>query len=199
MNAIGIVAYDEAMAEGPHRQRLVRARPILAVMIHVPEAGAALDWYRQALEGRKRLRLPPPHDDTVVLDIGGVMVELVPADGKVAAGAAGSVVYLDAVDFDTMLPHLLSLGATLHRAPGDIEHGMRMCQVRDPWGHCIGLRGQTISCRRRRPALILGRCASNGRRRWADSSSPCTSPGRAARTSWSRSSAGTPACCAPRG
>jgi len=126
-------------------QRLVRARPILAVMIHVADVDAALNWYQQALVGATRLRLPPPHDDTVVLDLGGVMVELVPADEKVASGAAGSVVYWNAVDFDAMLQHLLALGATLYRGPGDIEHGMKMCQVRDPWGNCIGLRGPSAA------------------------------------------------------
>jgi len=126
-------------------QRLLRARPILAVMIHVPEVGAALDWYQQALVGATRLRLPPPHEDMVVLDVGGVMVELVLADEKVAAGAAGSVVYWHAVEFDAMLQHLLSLGAKLYRGPADIEHGMKMCQVRDPWGNCIGLRGPSAA------------------------------------------------------
>jgi len=126
-------------------QRLVRARPILAVMIHVADVGAALDWYQQALVGATRKRLPPPHDDLVVLDLGGVMVELVAADGKVSSGAAGAVVYWHAVEFDAMLQHLLSLGAVLHRGPADIEDGMKMCQVRDPWGNCIGLRGPSAS------------------------------------------------------
>jgi predicted enzyme related to lactoylglutathione lyase len=126
-------------------QRLVRSRPILAVMIHVADVEAALDWYQQALAGSTRQRLPPPHDDTVVLDLGGVMVELVPADEKVGSGAAGSVVYWHAVEFEAMLQHLLSLGATLYRGPMQIEHGMKMCQVRDPWGNCIGLRGPSAA------------------------------------------------------
>ncbi len=141
--------------EAANMRRVVSERPILAVMIHVPEVAAALDWYQQALVGTVRRRLPPPHDDTAVLDIGGVMVELVPADGKVGAGAAGSVVYWHVAEFDAMLQHLLSLGATLYRGPGDIEHGMTMCQVRDPWGNCIGLRGPAGRMSDRRPEGAL--------------------------------------------
>lgn len=31
--------------------------------------------------------------------------------------------------------------AALYRGPIGIEAGQRMCQVRDPWDNCIGLRG----------------------------------------------------------
>ncbi|MDY0831642.1 MULTISPECIES: VOC family protein [unclassified Pseudomonas] len=34
----------------------------------------------------------------------------------------------------------VTLGATLYRGPMKIEGGEWMCQVRDPWGNCIGLR-----------------------------------------------------------
>jgi predicted enzyme related to lactoylglutathione lyase len=120
---------------------IIAGGPIVAVMIHVPDVPAALDWYGRALAGATRRRLPPPHDRMEVLDVGGVMVEVVPADDKVAASAAGSVVYWRVADFEAALRHLLSLGATLYRGPGEIEDRMRMCQVRDPWGNCIGLRG----------------------------------------------------------
>jgi predicted enzyme related to lactoylglutathione lyase len=73
--------------------------------------------------------------------VGGINLEVVPSDEKVASGAAGSVVYWYVPDFEAALAHFESLGATLYRGPMDIEQGQRMCQVRDPWGNCIGLRG----------------------------------------------------------
>ncbi|WP_235045785.1 5-carboxymethyl-2-hydroxymuconate Delta-isomerase [Deinococcus wulumuqiensis] len=64
---------------------------IAAVMIHVADPAEALNWYEQAFAGAARRLLPG--SDFEYLDYGGVMLELVPADAKVASGAAGSVVY----------------------------------------------------------------------------------------------------------
>jgi hypothetical protein len=75
------------------------------------------------------------------LELEGIQLEIVPADEKVASGAAGSVVYWNVANFDVALSHFQSIGATPYRCPGEIEDGMRMCQVRDPWSNCIGLRG----------------------------------------------------------
>ena len=59
----------------------------------------------------------------------------------VADVAAGSVVYWRVDNFDAALAHALSQGGTLYRGPMRIEAGLAMCQVRDPWGNCVGLRG----------------------------------------------------------
>ena len=124
--------------------RIVADRPILAVLVHVPDVERALAWYERALPGaaRRRQEEPVPLD---FLDVGGVMLEIVPADDKVTHAAAGSVVYWHTPDFDRSLAHLVAVGAVLYRGPGDIEFGQRMCQVRDPWGNCIGLRGPMIT------------------------------------------------------
>jgi predicted enzyme related to lactoylglutathione lyase len=123
-----------------HPPRIVATKPILAVLVHVPDVERARAWYEQALPGatRQRIAAPVPLE---YLDVGGVMLEIVPADEKVSNAPAGSVVYWHTPDFDASLAHLLLLGATLYRGPGDIEYGQRMCQVRDPWSNCIGLRG----------------------------------------------------------
>lgn len=110
-------------------------------MIHVGDVAAALDWYQAAFPAALRKAVDTPGPDFEFLDIRGVQLELVPADEKVGAGASGSVVYWQVPDFDDALAHLLSIGATLYRGPGTIEGGLRICQVRDPWGNCIGLRG----------------------------------------------------------
>ena len=116
-------------------------RPILAVLVHVPDVAAGLAWYERALVGAQRACFDAPAP-RACLDLGGVMLEVVPADEKVGHGAAGSVVYWHAPDFEAALGHLLGAGATLYRGPLDIEAGHRMCQLRDPWGNCIGLRGR---------------------------------------------------------
>ena len=113
--------------------------PIAAVMIHVGDVQAALDWYARAFAGATCHTFAGSTDEYLLH--GGVMLELVPADAKVQSGAAGSVVYWQVEDFAAALAHMQSLGAELYRGPMQIEGGQRMCQVRDPWGNCIGLRG----------------------------------------------------------
>ena len=115
------------------------ADPIAAVMIHVSDIQAGLAWYGRAFPMAVRERIDALAFE--YLAIGPVMLELVPADEKVASGAAGSVIYWRVADFDGALQHFERAGATLYRGPMAIEGGQRMCQVRDPWGNCIGLRG----------------------------------------------------------
>lgn len=113
-------------------------QPICAVLIHVPDVPAGLQWYQSAFVGSE-LRHVSDFDFTY-LEFKGVGIEIVPSDEKVSSGAAGSVVYWTVDDFDAALAHFVAAGATLYRGPGKIEEGKLMCQVRDPWGNCIGLR-----------------------------------------------------------
>lgn len=110
-------------------------------MIHVSDVPAALDWYARALPQATRRKIAMPTFEFEYLDVDGVMLELVPADEKVGFGASGSVVYWKVPDFDQAHAHFQSVGATLYRGPVDIEDGKRICQIKDPWGNCIGLRG----------------------------------------------------------
>lgn len=108
-------------------------------MVHVSDPAQGLAWYESAFPSATRL--VAPGTDFEFLQIGNVQLELVPSDGKVSSGAAGSVVYWRVVSLGEALRHFSHLGATLHRGPMQIEAGLGMCQVRDPWGNCIGLRG----------------------------------------------------------
>lgn len=112
---------------------------IAAVLIHVSDVQAGLAWYEHAFPQAGRRGIESP--DFECLAIGDVTIELVQADAKVGSGAAGSVVYWRVADFDRALEHFERAGATLYRGPMAIEGGRRMCQVRDPWGNSIGLRG----------------------------------------------------------
>jgi uncharacterized protein len=114
--------------------------PIVAVMVHVADVEAALAWYERAFPSATRALVPAPFE-LACLDIDGVRLEVVPTDEKVAAGAAGTVVYWRVSSLSAALDRMIALGATLYRGPMDIEDRLRMCQVRDPWGNCIGLRG----------------------------------------------------------
>ncbi len=117
----------------------MHASGIAVVMLHVGDVAAAQAWYQGLFPQAVPLDLGVP--GVGCLQIGGSRMEFVPADEKVAAGAAGSVVYWQVAHFDAALAHALNQGATLYRGPMPIEAGQAMCQVRDPWGNCVGLRG----------------------------------------------------------
>lgn len=113
--------------------------PIAAVMIHVAEISAGLAWYQSAFPNASRSTLVGT--DFEVLTIAGVQIEIVLADDKVASGPRGVVVYWKVPDLMEALGHMQRIGAKLYRGPMGIEHGLGICQVQDPWGNCLGLRG----------------------------------------------------------
>jgi predicted enzyme related to lactoylglutathione lyase len=111
---------------------------IIALLIHVSSPAEALAWYKRAFPKAEEVQsIPGLH----ALRVGEVQLEFVPSDAKVTSGAAGTVAYWSVPDFDAALSALLSVGASLYRGPLSIEDGLAMCQVRDPWGNCIGIRG----------------------------------------------------------
>jgi predicted enzyme related to lactoylglutathione lyase len=113
-------------------------QPIMAVLVHVSDVQAGLAWYQLAFSTAIRSYIAESNFE--FLDIGGIQLEIVPSDEKVAAGACGSVVYWAVPDLEIALLHMQSIGAELYRGSMKIEAGQSMCQVRDPWGNCIGLR-----------------------------------------------------------
>lgn len=115
------------------------AKPI-AVLIHVPEPSMALAWYEAAFPAARRCTIDG--SDFECLKLGEIQLEFVPADEKFASGPNGTVVYWSVESFSEALAHLQAHGGKLYRGPLDIEHGQRMCQIQDPWGNCIGLRGK---------------------------------------------------------
>ncbi|MBY7838499.1 glyoxalase/bleomycin resistance/dioxygenase family protein [Vibrio fluvialis] len=115
--------------------------PPSAVLIHVPDVQAGLAWYQKAFPQAMPVFL---HEfDFTILDMQGFSIEIVQADEKVSTGKSGSVLYWRGSDFEETLAHFLSLGAKLYRGPLNIESGMVMCQVEDPFGNLIGLRGMS--------------------------------------------------------
>ncbi|HEV7307598.1 glyoxalase/bleomycin resistance/dioxygenase family protein [Ensifer sp.] len=112
---------------------------VAAILVHVPDPEAGLAWYARAFPEAERLWLEA--FDFSYLRVGSIDLEIVQADEKVASGPAGSVVYWTVEDLDRSLAHFEALGAHLYRGPMAIQEGLWMCQVRDPFGNCIGLRG----------------------------------------------------------
>ena len=116
---------------------------ISAVMVHVADISAGLEWFGRAFPNAQRMRVE--NSDFEFLAIDSIRLEIVRADEKVSAGACGSIVYWRVSDLDATVRHMESIGAALYRGPIKIEGRLSMCQVRDPWGNCIGVRGPSTA------------------------------------------------------
>ena len=133
------VAMERCRGGGADAVIAPRGGPVAAVLVHVDDVAAGLAWYRRAFAQAQHVSIAVPAFECLAID--GVRLEIVRADEKLSSGASGSVVYWRVADLDAALARFQSLGATLYRGPMAIEAGLSMCQVRDPWGNCIGLRG----------------------------------------------------------
>ena len=115
-------------------------KTVRAVMIYVTNVESAFTWYQ--------LAFPQSIKNTVqefafdYLQVGNVRIEIVAADDKVSSGPCGTVVYWNVENIKSSISALEAIGATLFRGPLNIENGESMCQMQDPWGNCIGLRGK---------------------------------------------------------
>jgi predicted enzyme related to lactoylglutathione lyase len=107
-------------------------------MVHVPDWRTGLAWYARVFpEG-----VLSEEAGFGRIMVRGVAIEIVPADDKVPAGAAGSIIYWRVDELNGALARFLTAGAVLYRGPMAIGAGQAMCQVKDPWGNCVGLRGE---------------------------------------------------------
>ncbi|MFK0383209.1 VOC family protein [Agrobacterium sp. NPDC090273] len=115
---------------------------ITAILVHVADVEEGLTWYARAFpEALPSVSHPSGFE---FLQVGDVQLEIVPADEKVASGAAGSVVYWWTDDFEGAMAHWRDIGGVLYRGPMRIDGDLWMCQFRDPWGNCVGLRGPMV-------------------------------------------------------
>ena len=112
----------------------------LAILIHVPDVESGVSWYQKAFPDAVTEYLGDSKVATLVLD--GFTIEIVPSDAKVGSGKFGTVLYWSTGSFVESLAHFEKLGAKLYRGPLQIEAGMSMCQLEDPFGNLIGLRGK---------------------------------------------------------
>lgn len=110
-----------------------------ALLIHVSNVNAGLTWYAKAFPEAKTVYFEA--FDFTALDIYGFLIEIVPSDEKVSSGKFGTVMYWSVPKLDNAVRHFESIGAKLYRGPMAIENGLGMCQLEDPFGNLIGLRG----------------------------------------------------------
>ncbi len=111
-----------------------------AVLVHVPNVEQGLDWYQKAFP--EATSVYHSDFDFTVLDLNGFSIEIVQADEKVGSGKNGTVLYWSVNNLSKSLAYFEALGAKLYRGPMEIENGLSMCQVEDPFGNLIGLRGK---------------------------------------------------------
>lgn len=112
----------------------------IAILVHVPDISVGLEWYKKAFPMATATYLP--EFDFTVLTIGEFMIEIVQADEKVGVGKSGTVLYWSVENINDSIEHFSSFGAKLYRGPLNIENGFVMCQIEDPFGNLIGLRGK---------------------------------------------------------
>lgn len=110
-----------------------------ALLVHVPDWEVGFDWYKKAFPEAKTIEIP--EINYRVLQIGEFQIEVVRSDEKVTNGKAGTVLYWRVDDLLKAIEHFKKLGSELYRGPMSIENGLGMCQVTDPFGNLIGLRG----------------------------------------------------------
>ncbi len=112
----------------------------IALLIHVQDVQAGIEWYKRAFPFAQPTYIE--EFDFTVLELDGFSLEIVQADSKVDAGKKGTVLYWSVPSLETSMAHFEQLGATLYRGPMVIENGFGMCQMEDPFGNLLGLRGK---------------------------------------------------------
>ncbi len=109
------------------------------ILVPVPDWEVGFLWYQKAFPGAEVVVIP--EYDFKVLQIGCFTIEVVRSDDKVPSGRSGTVLYWRVDDLLKEVDRFTALGAELYRGPINIEHGLAMCQLSDPFGNLIGLRG----------------------------------------------------------
>ncbi|AYA39712.1 glyoxalase/bleomycin resistance/dioxygenase family protein [Xenorhabdus nematophila] len=109
------------------------------LLIPVPDVKAGLEWYQCAFPSARSVYLA--EFDFTVLELGDFSLDIVQADEKVSSGQQGTVLYWFVPCLNTSIRHFQAIGAQLYRGPMKIDSGLGMCQVKDPFGNLIGLKG----------------------------------------------------------
>jgi len=112
----------------------------VALLIHVPDVEKGYNWYRKAFPDAISKNIEGTENKLLELD--GFSIEVVKSDLKVSSGKCGTVLYWSTNSFSDFVTHLKELGAKMYRGPIRIEKDMSMCQLEDPFGNLIGLRGK---------------------------------------------------------
>ncbi len=98
----------------------------------VGDLAAAKDWFTKVF-GKAPYFDQPFY---VGFEIGGFELGLVP-DGE--PGTSGGTVYWGVDDIDAEVARIVGLGATIHSAIQDVGDGIKVVDLKDPFGNLLGL------------------------------------------------------------
>ncbi|PHM65418.1 Var1 [Xenorhabdus stockiae] len=112
------------------------------LLIPVPDVSQGLEWYKQAFPEAESIYLK--EFNFTILKIRNFILEIVQADEKVYAGKNGTVLYWSVPCLKSAIHNFEEIGAKLYRGPMKIENNLGMCQLEDPFGNLIGLRGKFL-------------------------------------------------------
>lgn len=102
------------------------------VKVPVTDLARAKAWYGEVFGAAPYFDQP----FYVGFAIGGFELGLVP-DG--APGAGGAVAYWGVDDIEAEVKRILALGASAHEAIQDVGEGIRVAELKDPFGNVLGL------------------------------------------------------------
>jgi predicted enzyme related to lactoylglutathione lyase len=102
------------------------------VKVPVTDLARARAWYAEVFG------VAPYFDQPfyVGFAIGGFELGLVP-DGT--PGTGGAVAYWGVDDIEAEVARILALGASVHEAIQDVGEGIRVAELKDPFGNVLGL------------------------------------------------------------
>ena len=98
----------------------------------VADLARAKAWFTEVFERAPYFDQP----FYVGFNVGGFELGLVP-DGT--PGTAGAVTYWGVDDIDAAVARILALGATVHAPVENVGEGIRVAELRDPFGNLLGL------------------------------------------------------------
>ncbi|HEU5140334.1 MAG TPA: VOC family protein [Bacillales bacterium] len=105
------------------------------VTFFVPDVSEAKEWYIRLLESKPVF----DHTNFCSFQVGTTFIGLHPADDKTPSGVSGQVAYWRVENLETTLEAFVSHGCEIFRGPILGVDGVKICQVKDPFGNAWGL------------------------------------------------------------
>lgn len=112
------------------------------VLLFSADVAKSTLWYIKVFGKEPEISTPDYTEFRIGTSKSGFAIH--PADAKSPLSPGGSVAYWRVSDFDRTLTHLLSHGAVLYRGPLAIEHGQKICQIKDPGDGILGVIGPSM-------------------------------------------------------
>jgi predicted enzyme related to lactoylglutathione lyase len=105
------------------------------VIYHVPDLERAKAWYTAAFQQQPYFEQP----FYVGFNIAGYELGLNPDLSVAPPGAGGAVAYWRVAGIDAAVQHFVNVGATIVTQIQDVGDGIKVADLKDPFGNLIGL------------------------------------------------------------